>query len=120
MSWVTQSEVDEVAEYSELGVEDRVPQRWLPPFEGFAGGAVSAAAPVPSRAASMRSGDSPQRLSGLSVSEGGASAPAAMGLAAPPLSRGLRQVLPLPRLNRCNPGPANWSLPVLPVRTQQI
>lgn len=102
---MVQSEVNELGEYSELGLEDRVPELWLPPFEGFAGGAVSAAPAVPSRAASMRSGDSPRHLSALSISDGGASAPAAVGVAAAPLSRGLRQVLPLPRPNRCPPPP---------------
>ena len=92
--------MDELSDYADLGVEDRVPQRWLPPFESGAGGAVSAAAPVTSRAASMRSGESPRHISGITVSEGGASAPATIGLAAVPLSRGLRQVLPLPRPNR--------------------
>lgn len=108
---MVQSEVNELGEYSELGLEDRVPERWLPPFEGFAGGAVSAAPAVPSRAASMRSGNSPRHLSALSISDGGASAPAAVGVAAAPLSRGLRQVLPLPRPNRCAPGPLQDSPP---------
>lgn len=86
LACLPQSEVEDVADYEALDIADAVPLQWLPPYEGAGGGhAVSAAAPVPSRAASMRSG-SPTTTA---VSETGSGTGTG--------SRGLRQVLPLPR-----------------------
>ena len=80
-----QSEVEELADYEALDIADSVPVQWLPPFEGAAGGhAVSAAAPVPSRAPSMRS-TSPTTTAVSDTNSGTA-----------PGSRGLRSVLPPP------------------------
>ena len=41
-----QSEVEELGDYEDLDIQDRVPQQWLPPYEGSSGASVSATAPV--------------------------------------------------------------------------
>jgi len=92
-----QSEVEELGDYEDLDIQDHVPLQWLPPFEGAGGSGVSAAAPVPSRAASLRSASSPTATAPGSEAGSGAG-----GGGSAPNSRGLRQVLPMPRAaGRC-------------------